>query len=70
MQEELEDPSSRKRLTDALTQVFGEGCDYQLILANGQQAGGNASNPAQQSSLVRAAQGMGAKIIQVMDEDE
>ena len=70
MQEELEDPSSRKRLTDALTQVFGEGCDYQLILANGQQAGGNASNPAQQSSLVRAAQGMGAKIIQVMDGDE
>ena len=70
MQEELEDPSSRKRLTDALAQVFGEGCDYQLILANGQQAGGNASNPAQQSSLVRAAQGMGAKIIQVMDEDE
>ena len=70
MQEELEDPSSRKRLTDALTQSFGEGCDYQLTLANGQQTGGVAVNPAQQSSLVRAAQGMGAKIIQVMDEDE
>ena len=70
MQEELEDPASRKRLTEALTQSFGEGCEYQLTLANGQQAGGNATNPAQQSSLVRAAQGMGAKIIQVMDEDE
>ena len=70
MQEELEDPASRKRLTEALTQSFGEGCDYQLTLANGQQAGGQASNPAQQSSLVRAAQGMGAKIIQVRDEDE
>ena len=70
MQEELEDPASRKRLTEALTQSFGEGCDYQLTLANGQQSGGNAANPAQQSSLVRAAQGMGAKIIQVRDEDE
>ena len=70
MQEELEDPASRKRLTEALTQSFGEGCDYQLTLANGQQSGGAAANPAQQSSLVRAAQGMGAKIIQVRDEDE
>ena len=70
MQEELEDPASRNRLAEALTQSFGEGCDYQLILANGQQSGGNVANPAQQSSLVRAAQGMGAKIIQVMDEDE
>ena len=70
MQEELEDPASRKRLTEALTQSFGEGCEYQLTLANGQQSGGSASNPAQQSSLVRAAQGMGAKIIQVRDEDE
>ncbi len=70
MQEELEDPASRKRLTEALTQSFGEGCEYQLTLANGQQAGGSTTNPAQQSSLVRAAQGMGAKIIQVMDEDE
>ena len=70
MQEELEDPASRKRLTEALTQSFGEGCDYQLTLANGQQSGGPATNPAQQSSLVRAAQGMGAKIIQVRDEDE
>ena len=70
MQEELEDPASRKRLTEALTQSFGEGCDYELTLANGQQSGGPASNPAQQSSLVRAAQGMGAKIIQVRDEDE
>ena len=70
MQEELEDPASRKRLTEALSQSFGEGCDYQLTLANGQQSGGPAGNPAQQSSLVRAAQGMGAKIIQVRDEDE
>ena len=70
MQEELEDPSSRNRLSEALTQSFGEGCEYQLTLANGQQAGGPAGNPAQQSPLVRAAQGMGAKIIQVVDEEE
>ena len=33
-------PASRKRLAEALTQSFGEGCDYQLTLANGQQSGG------------------------------
>ena len=57
MEEELEDPSSRSRLSEALAQSFGEGCSYQLTLANGQQAGGNANRPSQQSPLVRAALG-------------
>ena len=70
MQEELEDPSSRKRLTDALAQFFGEGCDYQLTLANGQQANGNANKTAQQSPLVRAALGMGARILQEQEVEE
>ena len=70
MEEELEDPSSRNRLSEALGQVFGEGCGYKLILANGQQAGGNANRPSQQSPLVRAALGMGARILQEEEVEE
>ena len=70
MQEELDDPSSHKRMTDALAQFFGEGCDYQLTLANGQQANGNANKTAQQSPLVRAALGMGARILQEQEVEE
>ncbi len=69
-QEELEDPASRKRMTDALAQAFGDGCDYRLTLANGQPGNGGGSQTAQLSPLVRAAQGMGAKILQVVDVEE
>ena len=70
MQEELEDPASRQRMTDALTEFFGEGCEYRLELANGQQPGGNANKTAQQSPLVRAALGMGARILQEQEVEE
>ena len=70
MQEELEDQSSQKRMADALSQFFGDGCDYELTLANGQQAPGNANKTAQQSPLVRAALGMGARIIQEQEVEE
>ena len=70
MEEELEDPSSRNRLSEALGQVFGEGCGYKLILANGPQAGGSANRPSQQSPLVRAALGMGARILQEEEVEE
>ena len=70
MEEELEDPNSRKRLGEALEQTFGEGCSYQLTLANGQQAGGNGNRTSQQSPLVRAALGMGARILQEEEVEE
>ena len=70
MQEELDDPSSQKRMADALSQFFGDGCEYELTLANGQQAPGNANKTAQQSPLVRAALGMGARIIQEQEVEE
>ena len=70
MEEELDDPSSRQRLSEALAQSFGEGCDYKLTLVNGQQAGGNANRSAQQSPLVRAALGMGARILQEEEVEE
>ena len=70
MQEELEDPGSRQRLSDALVESFGEGCEYELTLANGQQAGSNSNRSAQQSPLVRAALGMGARILQEEEVEE
>ena len=70
MEEELEDPSSRQRLGEALAESFGEGCGYQLTLANGQQGGGNANRSSQQSPLVRAALGMGARILQEEEVEE
>ncbi len=70
MQEELEDPAAHKRMTDALSQFFGEGCEYELTLANGQQTPGNTHKTSQQSPLVRAALGMGARIIQEQEVEE
>ena len=70
MQEELEHPASRKLMADALAHFFGEGYDYRLTLANGQPAGNNGNKPAQQSPLVRAALGMGARILQEQEEQE
>ena len=70
MEEELEDPASRKRMVEALATAFGEGCEFQLTLANGQQANSNANKTAQQSPLVRAALGMGARIIQEQEVEE
>ena len=70
MQEELDDPASRKRMTDALAEFFGDGCDYELTLANGQQTAGTGNKTAQQSPLVRAALGMGARIIQEQEVEE
>ena len=70
MQEELEDPASRARMSEALASYFGAGCEYQLTLANGQQASGGTNKTAQQSPLVRAALGMGARILQEQEVEE
>ena len=70
LQEELEDPGSRTRMAEALASSFGEGCDYRLTLASGQQANGGSSKTAQQSPLVRAALGMGARILHEEEVEE
>ncbi len=70
LQEELEDPGSRTRMAEALASSFGEGCDYRLTLASGQPANGGSSKTAQQSPLVRAALGMGARILHEEEVEE
>ena len=70
MQEELENPVSQKKISEALTEFFGEGYDYRLTLATGQQAGGNTSRPSQQSPLVREALRIGGRILQEEEVEE
>jgi len=67
MQEELDDPKGRQLLSDAVAKSFGKNYNFKLTLASGQPSG-VTSRQAQQSSLVRAAQGMGARIVREVAE--
>ena len=68
MQEEMDDPNSRGRVTEAVTNSFGTAYDFKLTLANGNGVGGNSTQSTQQSPLVRAALGMGARILEEVEE--
>ena len=68
MQEEMDDPNSRNRVTEAVTTSFGTPYDFKLTLANGNGVGNNNTQSTQQSPLVRAALGMGARILEEVEE--
>ncbi len=68
MQEEMDDPGSRGRVTEAVTDSFGTAYEFKLTLANGNGAGTNNTQATQQSPLVRAALGMGARILEEVEE--
>ena len=63
MQEEMEDPRGRALVTDAVVQFFGASSNFTLTLVGENGGGGNNVRPSQNSPLVRAALGMGARII-------
>ncbi len=63
MQEEIDDPKGRRLVADAVEQFFDQPYEFRLTLVEDAGAGGNSSRSAQNSPLVRAAMGMGAKII-------
>ena len=63
MQEELEDPRGRALLTDAVVQFFGASSNFTLTLVGDNGGDGNTPRPSQTSPLVRAALGMGARIV-------
>ena len=67
MQEEFDDPSSRKLVRDAVQTVLGGEFEIEVTLADG---GGNGpkQNVAQKSHLVRAARMMGARVIAEKEE--
>ena len=67
MQEEFDDPSSRKLVRDAVQTALGGELEIEVTLADG---GGNGpkQNIAQKSHLVRAARMMGARVIAEKEE--
>ena len=67
MQEEFDDPSSRKLVRDAVQSALGEEYEIAVTLADG---GGNGpkQNVAQKSHLVRAARMMGARVVAEKEE--
>ena len=67
MQEEFDDPSSRKLVRDAVQAALGEEYEIAVTLADG---GGNGpkQNVAQKSHLVRAARMMGARVVAEKEE--
>lgn len=68
MQEEMDDPGNRGRVTEAVTNSFGAAHEFKLTLANGNGLGSNNNQTTQQSPLIRAALGMGARILEEVEE--
>ncbi len=67
MQKEMEDPNSRKMVNETVEKFFGTPYQFRLTLVadNGSNA---PSRTSQQSPLVRAAMGMGARIVEEHSE--
>ncbi len=68
MQEEMEDPGSRRRVSEAVADSFGATHELRLTMANGNGATANTAKTAQQSPLVRTALGMGARVLEEIEE--
>ena len=68
MQEEMDDPGSRRQVSQAVIDSFGATYEFQLTMANGGTATANTAKTAQQSSLVRTALGMGARVLEEIEE--
>ena len=64
MQEELEDPNSRRMVTEAVTRFFGTPYDFKITLSGQTEEGSQAGRPNQHSPLVRTAMNMGARIVE------
>lgn len=63
MQEEMDDPQGQRLVSEAIGKFFGGSYSFKLIMAEESSDSGGSTRSAQQSPLVRAALGMGARII-------
>ena len=68
MQEEMDDPGSRRQVSEAVSEAFGTAYELRIGMANGGGATANTAKTAQQSSLVRTALGMGARVLEEIEE--
>ena len=64
MQEEIGDPKCRNLVGDVVSRAFGETYEFKLTLLDDNRENGGPSGAARNSPLVRAAIGMGARIIE------
>lgn len=64
MQEEIDDPQGRRLVSEVVGKFFGVSYAFKLTLLGESSEGGGTSRSAQQSPLVRAALGMGARIVE------
>ena len=60
IEEELDDPQTRRTVEDAFAQAFGQ--SYKVRVSEAGASGGARPNPVQSSHLVRAAVAMGAQV--------
>ena len=68
MQQELDNPESRRAFMEALTKVMDSEYDVKISLVDGGNGAAN-QNAAQKSHLVRAAQAMGARVVGEKEEE-
>lgn len=67
MQQELDNPESRRALDDAIAKAMGGKFQVKVMFVNGSSGSGSQS-AAQNSHLVRAAMSMGARVISEKEE--
>ena len=68
-QGEMEDPSCRRRVMQALEKLLGVPCEVRYV-TNGESVGGHTPGSTMQSHLVRAAMGMGARILEETEGED
>ncbi|HIM36662.1 MAG TPA: DNA polymerase III subunit gamma/tau [Dehalococcoidia bacterium] len=68
MQEEMDDPTARGLVTQVISECFGQSYDLKITLAEGNGSSGANPKASQTSPLVRAAMGMGARILEEVPE--
>ena len=67
MEEEMADPAGRQTVTEAVEKFFGTAYQFRLTLM-GESDNNGSPRPQQHSPLVRAAMGIGARIIEEQTE--
>ena len=68
MQEEMEEPASRSQVGELIAQFLGQTYEIKITLMEGSGSGAAGPRSAQSSPLVRAAMGMGARILEEVPE--
>ena len=67
IREETENPAVNRQLKQIVSQTLGK--EYDLVVELTSGGNGSSTRPANQSHLVRAAQNMGARLVEKIEED-